>query len=149
MAYSVRGASARVVGLPDSLGGIASSFVQIGTRLCLLLELLRLQQPFFVGDVVELVGAAVLTAGMWLVGWVLWHHTRRRAADRTTRALLTISAAVLSATMLLALSWALGHVVDTSYLPLEWMVATHGVANTLGFALCGLLAFRRLGGLPR
>ena len=39
--------------------------------------------------------------------------------------------------MLLALSWALGHVVNTPYLPLEWMVATHGLANAVGFALCG------------
>ena len=30
------------------------------------------------------------------------------------------------------------------YLPIEWMAATHGIANALGFALCGLLAFRRL-----
>jgi hypothetical protein len=51
---------------------------------------------------------------------------------------------VLVVTMLLALSWALGHVVDTPYLPLEWMVATHGLANATGFALCGLLAWRRL-----
>ena len=46
--------------------------------------------------------------------------------------------------MILALTWALGQVAGTPHLPLEWMVATHGVANALGFALCGLLAFRRL-----
>jgi len=50
---------------------------------------------------------------------------------------------VLVITMLLAVSWALGHVVDTPYLPLEWMVATHGVANAVGFGLCGVLAMRR------
>jgi hypothetical protein len=98
---------------------------------------------FFLGDAVELAGAAVLTAGMWLVGWNLWR--RSREADRATGVLLTVSTAVLVVTMLLALSWALGHVVNTPYLPLEWMVATHGVANAVGFALCGLLAWRRLG----
>lgn len=58
--------------------------------------------------------------------------------------LLTVSSAVLVVTMLLALSWALGHVVGTPYLPLEWMVATHGLANAVGFALCGLLAWQRV-----
>jgi predicted permease len=97
---------------------------------------------FFLGDAVELAGAAVLTAGMWLVGWNLWR--RSRETDRTTATLLVVSASVLVVTMLLALSWALGHVVATPYLPLEWMVATHGLANAVGFGLCGLLAWRRL-----
>ena len=77
-----------------------------------------------------------------MVGWAMWR--RSRTADRATKVLLTVSAAVLVVTMLLALSWALGHVVATPYLPLGWMVATPGVANALGFALCGLLAWRRL-----
>lgn len=99
---------------------------------------------FFVGDAVELAGAVVLTAGMWVVAWVTWRDVRPTAPDRLTRWLLVISAATLSATMLLAVDWALGHVVDVPYLPLDWMVATHGVANALGFALCGILAWRRL-----
>lgn len=116
------------------VGTAAAISVPLGTGIVLL--------GFFVGNAVELLGAAVLTAGMWLVGWAMWQ--RSRAADRVTKTLLTVSAAVLVATMLLALSWALGHVVATPYLPLRWMVATHGVANALGFALCGLLAWRRL-----
>lgn len=112
----------------------AAISVPLGTGIVLL--------GFFLGDAVELLGAAVLTAGMWMVGWAMWR--RSRTADQATKVLLTVSAAVLVVTMLLALSWALGHVVATPYLPLEWMVATHGVANALGFALCGLLAWRRL-----
>ncbi|MGW1340251.1 YndJ family protein [Kribbella sp. NPDC002412] len=112
----------------------AAISVPLGTGIVLL--------GFFLGDPVELAGAAVLTAGMWLVGWNLWR--RSRDADRTTAVLLTVSAAVLVVTMLLALSWALGHVAPTPYLPLEWMVATHGLANAVGFALCGVLAWRRL-----
>jgi hypothetical protein len=123
--------------LADSSSGAASAAaisVPLGTGIVLL--------GFFLGDSVELAGAAVLTAGMWLVGWNLWR--RSRETDRTTATLLVVSASVLVVTMLLALSWALGHVVATPYLPLEWMVATHGLANAVGFALCGLLAWRRL-----
>jgi hypothetical protein len=124
-----------VAGSRTLAGDAAAISVPLGTGIVLL--------GFFLGDPVELAGAAVLTAGMWLVGWNLWRRSRR--ADRATAVLLTISAAVLVVTMLLALSWALGHVVATPYLPLEWMVATHGLANAVGFALCGLLAWRRLG----
>lgn len=123
--------------LADSSSGAASAAaisVPLGTGIVLL--------GFFLGDSVELAGAAVLTAGMWLVGWNLWR--RSRETDRTTATLLVVSASVLVVTMLLALSWALGHVVATPYLPLEWMVATHGLANAVGFGLCGLLAWRRL-----
>jgi len=115
--------------------GVAAVSVPLGTAIVLL--------GFFVGDPVELAGAVVLTTGMWLVGWSLWRRSQR--ADRITAVLLVASGAVLVLTMLLAVGWALGHVVDTPYLPLEWMVATHGVANAVGFGLCGVLAMRREG----
>jgi hypothetical protein len=99
---------------------------------------------FFTGDEVQLAGAAVLTAGMWLAGWVTWREIRPMAPDTATRVLLGVSAVVLAGTMLLALDWALGEAVGVPHLPLFWMAATHGLANALGFALCAVLAWRRL-----
>lgn len=57
-------------------------------------------------------------------------------------ACLATSATVLFATMTLALSWALGEATGLPHLSLTWMVATHGVTNAFGFALCGVVAGR-------
>ena len=46
--------------------------------------------------------------------------------------------------MLLALSWALGEATGLPHPTLTWMAATHGLGNALGFALCSVLAWRRL-----
>ncbi|GAA3452044.1 hypothetical protein GCM10018962_38770 [Dactylosporangium matsuzakiense] len=97
---------------------------------------------FFLGKWVEFAGAAVLTAGMWLAAWAA--RCSARGGDRAARLPLTVSGVVLAATMLLALDWAAGHVMPVPHLSLTWMAATHGVANALGFALCTLLAWRRL-----
>ncbi|MFI9029820.1 YndJ family protein [Streptomyces sp. NPDC053560] len=98
---------------------------------------------YFTGEWVEFAGAAVLSCGMWLVGLATLRGART-TADRTTRTLLAVSAATLAATMLLALSWALGEASGLPHPTLTWMAATHGVGNALGFALCALLAARRL-----
>lgn len=119
----------------------AALSVPAGTALVLLGYLLGEEG----GDEVELAGAAVLTAGTWAVGWLTWQEVRPRSTDRVTRALLATSAVVLVATMVLALSWAAGHVWEAvPHLSVTWMAATHGVANALGFAVCGLLAWGRL-----
>ncbi|MFB7976898.1 YndJ family protein [Streptomyces vinaceus] len=99
---------------------------------------------YFVDDWAELAGAVVLTGGMWAVARLTWREVRPGARDRTTAALLATSAAVLVATMLLALWWALGEATGLVHPTLTWMAATHGLGNALGFALCSLLAWRRL-----
>ncbi|GJF30625.1 hypothetical protein KNE206_33250 [Kitasatospora sp. NE20-6] len=99
---------------------------------------------YFVDDWAELAGAAVLTTGMWLTGLVVWQDLRGRGRDTLTRTLLGTGAAVLAATMLLALWWALGEATGLRHPTLAWMAATHGLGNALGFALCTLLALHRL-----
>ncbi|WP_435372360.1 YndJ family protein [Streptomyces ficellus] len=118
----------------------AALSVPLGTLLVLL--------GYFLDDWAELAGALVLTAGMWAVALLTWRDVRAGAGgrDRITRTLLAVSAAVLVVTMLLALSWALGEATGLPHPNLTWMAATHGLGNALGFALCSVLAWRRLKG---
>ncbi|MFF3608198.1 YndJ family protein [Streptomyces sp. NPDC002463] len=119
---------------------LAALSVPAGTLLVLL--------GYFVDDWAELAGAVVLTTGMAAVSVLTLRERRELAADRLTRGLLAVSALVLVATMLLALSWALGEATGLPHLSLTWTAATHGLGNALGFAVCALLARRRLATAP-
>ncbi|MGT2531848.1 YndJ family protein [Streptomyces nojiriensis] len=123
-------------GPPNRLSLGAAYSVPAGTALVLL--------GYFVDDWAELVGASVLTAGMWAVALLTWREIRPGSRDRTTRVLLATSSTVLPATMLLALWWAAGEATGIVHPTLTWMAATHGLGNALGFAVCSLLAWRRL-----
>ncbi|MGW1884656.1 YndJ family protein [Streptomyces sp. NPDC001970] len=126
-----------VCGAADSPAGrFAALSVPLGTLLVL--------GGYFVGDWAELAGALVLTAGMWAVALLTWRDVRTGRAERMTRGLLAVSSAVLVATMLLALSWAVGEATGLPHPNLTWMAATHGLGNALGFALCSVLAWHRL-----
>ncbi|MFB7942787.1 YndJ family protein [Streptomyces sp. NPDC056049] len=119
-----------------ALARTAALSVPAGTLLVLI--------GYFVDDWTELAGAVVLTAGMAAVAVLTLRERRALAADRATRALLGVSALVLVATMALALWWALGEATGLPHPTLTWMAATHGLGNALGFAVCALLAHRRL-----
>lgn len=99
---------------------------------------------FFTSPVVELLGAAVLTAGMWIAAYLTWQDIRQGAAGAVAKRLLAISALVPAGTMVLALSWAVGRAIDVPHPSLPFMIVTHGLANATGFTLCALLAWRRL-----
>ncbi|MER5886464.1 YndJ family protein [Streptomyces sp. NPDC001941] len=134
-------AAALVAGLvcrsaPGRAGAFAALSVPLGTLLVL--------AGYFTGDWAELAGALVLTAGMWAVGVLTWRRAAAERRDRVLRTLLGLSSAVLAATMLLALWWALGEAAAIPHPTLTWMAATHGLGNALGFALCSVLAWRRL-----
>jgi hypothetical protein len=138
----IAGLVARATGSAPAAGSrraadAAALTVPAGTLLVLI--------GYFTGDAVELAGALVLTAGMWTVSWLTWRHARVHAADRPTAVLLTVSAAILLASMVLALSWAVGEATGLPHPSLAWMAATHGVANALGFALCAMVGWRRIG----
>jgi YndJ-like protein len=138
-------AAALIAGLagraaPGRAGDLAAVTVPAGVGLVLV--------GFLTGDWVELAGALLLTAGMFLVGLLTWRQLRPVAGDRLARALLGVSAAVLAATMLLAVSWALGEATGLPHPSLAWMAATHGLGNALGFAVCGMFALARLRAEP-
>ncbi|MFB7371418.1 YndJ family protein [Streptomyces sp. NPDC056222] len=134
-------AAALVAGLVcHTSDGPATRFAALSVPLGTLLVLVG----YFVDDWAELAGALVLTAGMWAVALETWRELRTDAHDPVTHALLAVSAVGLVATMLLALSWALGEATGLPHPNLTWMAATHGLGNALGFALCSLLARRRL-----
>jgi len=135
-------AAALIAGLqtriaPGKSADLAALTVPAGTVLVLI--------GYFTAEFVELAGALVLTAGMWTVGWLTWRYARSVGPDRLTAALLAGSAAVLVASMVLAVSWALGEATGLPHPSLAWMAATHGVANALGFTLCAMVGWRRAG----
>jgi AcrR family transcriptional regulator len=95
----------------------------------------------------HLVAAALVHWARGLDQGVSRRAPRGTPADRLTAALLCGSAAVLAVSMVLAVSWALGEATGLPHPSLAWMAATHGVANALGFALCGMVGWRRAGAL--
>ncbi|WP_420000325.1 YndJ family protein [Streptomyces boninensis] len=131
----VAGLCCRTTSAPGAVARLAGLSVPLGTLLVL--------AGYFVNDWAELAGALVLTAGMFAVALLTWRDVRPRAGAGT-RTLLAVSALVLPATMLLALTWALGEATGLPHPGLGWMAATHGLGNALGFALCSLLAWHRL-----
>uniref|UniRef100_UPI0028E8CEFC YndJ family transporter n=1 Tax=uncultured Cellulomonas sp. TaxID=189682 RepID=UPI0028E8CEFC len=91
---------------------------------------------YFVSDAAELVGAVVLTVGLWCAAAAVVGLTG------PGRRLLRVGAVTIGISMLLALWWAVGEATGVAHPSLSWMAATHGVANALGFVVCTFLALR-------
>ncbi len=72
-----------------------------------------------------------------------------RVPNQTARRLLLLSAASVSAGMLLAGVYGIGELTGRGWIGIPRMVAIHGLLNALGFTLLGLLGhlhLRRVGG---
>jgi hypothetical protein len=90
------------------------------------------------------VGAVLLTVGLYGVAWVTWRHVAPAVDPPPARVLLRVSAVSVVVPMLLAVSWALGEVTSLPALSIPQMAATHGVVNAVGFSACGVVGWRLL-----
>jgi hypothetical protein len=89
----------------------------------------------------ELVGALVLAGSLGALAVAVLR--RVRPADPVARVLVRVSAASVLFSLALAVAYAWGQAV-TPVVSLATMAHTHGVANALGFGLCGLAGWARI-----
>lgn len=92
----------------------------------------------------QLAGAVVVTAGIYVLAWLLVRHVR--VEPPAARGLLVGAAVVVVLPMLLAVQWAAGAVLGTPALGVPAMARTHGLANAFGFALPALVAWHLASG---
>lgn len=108
---------------------------------------------YFVSDAAELVGAVVLTAALWCGAAAVLRGSSGTPASATAtdvdarlaHVLLRLGAVVVVVAMVPALWWAAGEALGLPHPGLDVMVATHGVANALGFVVCTLVGLAALG----
>ncbi len=91
---------------------------------------------FFVSPAAQLPAVVTLSVGVALLA--LAHLCTRPGV------LLTVSGLSVLVPMVLAVWWTAGLAFDVPHLTMTWTAATHGVANALGYTLCGLLGWRQL-----
>ena len=100
---------------------------------------------FTLAGPLQVVGAVVLTAGLFTLAELTRRHVLPAIDDRRTRLLLAVSAVAVLVPMVLAVQWAVGWNYGTPALSIPVMARTHGVLNAVGFALCGVWGWRRVG----
>lgn len=87
-------------------------------------------------------GAVLMTAAVWLIGVANLQTASDPRQPSAARLLLGLSGVAVVAPMVLAVAWAIGQYWDTPALSIQDMARTHGVANALGFVVCGLVGRR-------
>jgi hypothetical protein len=89
----------------------------------------------------ELVASWLLAASGLLVGLLHLQLAARPGRPAVVRALMAIAGLAPSGPMILAGLYALGSYTGHARIGVLGMIHTHGIANALGFALLGLLAW--------
>jgi len=95
---------------------------------------------FVAGPRVKLAGALIVAlseVGLAILFVVVLKHVARFSAQL----LLTISAASVAFSMMLAAVWAIGEYPLQQFVNLDQMERFHGTVNAFGFTLCGLLGW--------
>jgi hypothetical protein len=92
---------------------------------------------------VEVVGAAAMVVGCVALAVV---QLREGLATRRPDvfSLLAVSSVAIVSGMALAAVYALGEYLGRTWIDIPTMIATHGLANAIGFAGCGLLGWSKL-----
>lgn len=91
----------------------------------------------------QVAGAVLLTAGLWLLAWITVRHVVPDV-DPLTATLLTISSLAVLVPMVFAIHWAAGTNIGTPVLSIPDMARFHGTINAVGFTLLGVIGWRRL-----
>lgn len=97
---------------------------------------------FSAGPRVQLLGVVPLTVSLVTLAVLTLSRVDLVPPERGARWFLRASSLSVVAPMLLALDWTLGLASGVPHLSLEQMEATHGVLNAVGYALCGVIAWR-------
>lgn len=96
---------------------------------------------FVVSGPLQIVGAVLLTAGLWLYAWVSIRHIAPHL--QPAPAVLIIASAIATLVpMAMAVQWAVGNNYNTPALSIPSMVHTHGTINAIGFSLLGTIGWR-------
>ncbi len=89
----------------------------------------------------QIAGAALLTAGLWVLAWEVARRTGPEVGG-LAGTLLVVSAIATLAPMVLAVQWAIGANYATPALSIPDMARWHGITNAVGFTFLGVLAWR-------
>jgi hypothetical protein len=94
-----------------------------------------------------LIGAAIISAGLILLAILVLGWIVRSVNSFVAQTLLVVSSLSSVFAMILACLYAYSLVAKTVIVDIPQMALSHGILNSFGFALCGLLAWSLI--LPR
>jgi hypothetical protein len=98
---------------------------------------------------VGLVGTIVVATGLLMLAVLVMGWVVPALDSLAPKILLTISAASSASAMALACAYAYSIVAQKLIISIPQMAQTHGIANALGFSLCGLVAWSLINSKPR